>query len=65
MPERIVKRRLQDCDTALASDDGPIFSTAAKLVNALDPRSRTASTSRRSEKRCVWGVSFCAGSSTR
>jgi hypothetical protein len=35
MPERTVKRRLQDCDTALASDDGPIFSTVAKLVEAL------------------------------
>jgi hypothetical protein len=35
MPERIVKRRLQDCDAALASDDGPIFSTVAKLVEAL------------------------------
>jgi hypothetical protein len=29
MPERTVKRRLQDCDSALASDDGPIFSTVA------------------------------------
>jgi hypothetical protein len=27
MPEKTVKRRLQDCDAALASDDGPIFST--------------------------------------
>ncbi|MGC1254101.1 MAG: hypothetical protein WA867_01000 [Candidatus Acidiferrales bacterium] len=35
MPERTVKRRLQDCDGALASDDGPIFSTVAKLVEAL------------------------------
>jgi hypothetical protein len=26
---------LQDCDAALASDDGPIFSTVAKLVEAL------------------------------
>ena len=32
MPEKTVKRRLQDCDAALASDDGPIFSTVAKLV---------------------------------
>ncbi len=31
-----VKRRLQDLgDAALASDDGPIFSTVAKLVEAL------------------------------
>jgi len=35
MPERTVKRRLQDCDAALASDDGPIVSTVAKLVDAL------------------------------
>jgi len=32
MADRTVKRRLQDCDGALASDDGPIFSTVAKLV---------------------------------
>jgi hypothetical protein len=24
MPERTVKRRLQDCNAALASDDGPL-----------------------------------------
>ena len=35
MPDKTVKRRLQDCDVALASDDGPIFSTVAKLVDAL------------------------------
>jgi hypothetical protein len=35
MPEKPVKRRLQDCDAALASDDGPIFSTVDKLVEAL------------------------------
>jgi hypothetical protein len=35
MPEKAVKRRLQDCDAALASDDGPIFSTVAKLVEAI------------------------------
>ncbi len=29
------ERRLQDCDAALASDDGPLFSTVAKLVEAL------------------------------
>ena len=33
MPERTVKRRLRDCDAAFA-DDGPIFSTVAKLVEA-------------------------------
>jgi hypothetical protein len=36
MTGRTVKRRLQDTgDAALASDDGPIFSTVAKLVDAL------------------------------
>jgi hypothetical protein len=37
MPDRTVKRRLQDAgDAALASDHGPIFSTVAKLVEALE-----------------------------
>ena len=35
MPEKTIKGRLKDCDAALASDDGPIFSTVAKLVEAL------------------------------
>jgi hypothetical protein len=35
MPERTVKLRLQDCDAALASDDGPTFSIVATLVDAL------------------------------
>ena len=36
MPEKTIKRRLEDTrDAALASDDGPIFSTVAKLVEAL------------------------------
>ena len=35
VPEKTVKRRLQDCDAALASDDGPIFSTVANLIEAL------------------------------
>ena len=35
MPDRTIKRRLQDCEATLASDDGPIFSTVAKLVEAL------------------------------
>jgi hypothetical protein len=34
MPEKTVKRRLQD-DAALASDDSAIFSTVAKLVETL------------------------------
>jgi hypothetical protein len=36
MPEKTIKHRLQDCDAALASDDGPIFSTVANLVEALE-----------------------------
>lgn len=35
MPDRTIEHRPQDCDAALASDDGPIFSTVAKLVDAL------------------------------
>jgi hypothetical protein len=35
MSERTIKSRLKDCDAALASDDGPIFSTVAKLVEVL------------------------------
>jgi hypothetical protein len=35
MPEKTVKRRLLDRNDALASDDVPIFSTVAKLVDAL------------------------------
>ena len=36
MPDRTVKRRLQDAgNAALAFDDGPVFSTVAKLVEAL------------------------------
>jgi hypothetical protein len=36
MPEKSIKRRLQERDPQLADDDGPIFTTVAKLVNALD-----------------------------
>jgi hypothetical protein len=36
MPEKTIKGRLQNCDAALASDDGPILSTLAKLVDALE-----------------------------
>jgi hypothetical protein len=35
MREKSLSARLQDCDAALASDDGPIFSTFPKLVDAL------------------------------
>ncbi len=33
---KTIKRRLEENDGELADDDGPIFSTAAKLVKALD-----------------------------
>jgi hypothetical protein len=37
MPDKTIKRRLQDADDAtLASNDGPILSTVAKLVEALE-----------------------------
>lgn len=36
MAEKTIKLQLQDAgDASLASDDGPIFSTLAKLVEAL------------------------------
>jgi hypothetical protein len=35
MPDKTIKRRLQDCDAGIASDDGPLSSTVAKLVEAL------------------------------
>jgi hypothetical protein len=35
MPDKTVKRRLQIVTPALASDEGPIFSTVAELVDAL------------------------------
>jgi hypothetical protein len=38
MLDKTVKRRLEDAgDASLASDDGPIFFTVAKLVEALEP----------------------------
>jgi hypothetical protein len=44
MPEKTIKRRLTEAgDLKLADDDGPIFSTVAKLVDALQravPHSR-------------------------
>ena len=36
MPEKTIKRRLTEAGVReLADDDGPIFSTVAKLVDAL------------------------------
>jgi hypothetical protein len=66
MPKKTVKRRLQDCDTALASDDGPIFSTVAKLVEALK-RSIPEGTYSAELKRkpCDLGANYFAGPSTK
>ena len=50
MPDESIKRRLQDCDAALVSDDGPIFSTVAKLVEALK-RSIPEGTQKRGAKK--------------
>ena len=36
LPTKTIKRRFEDLDDQLADDDGPIFSTVAKLVKALD-----------------------------
>ena len=33
--EKTIKRRLQELDRDLARDEGPIFATVAKLVEAL------------------------------
>jgi hypothetical protein len=35
VPEKTIKRRLEELECQLAADDGPIFSTVAKLVRAL------------------------------
>ena len=67
MPDRTVKRRLQDTrDIALASDDGPIFSTVAKLVEALK-RSIPEGTQNAEQKKKLWAsrVNYCAEPSTR
>jgi hypothetical protein len=49
MPEKTIKRRLAEAGARdLADDDGPIFSTVAKLVDAL---SRTVPHSRDLELR--------------
>ena len=43
MPEKTIKRRLTEAGSRELADDGPIFSTVAKLVDALQravPHSR-------------------------
>jgi hypothetical protein len=47
MPEKTVKRRLQDCDAALASDDGPIVFLAGFPLLAADHRRRHLDAHRR------------------
>jgi len=62
MPEKTIKRRLEDTrDSALASDDGPIFSTVAKLVEALK-RSIPEGTqnAERKKKPCASRVNYSA-----
>ena len=59
MPEKTTKRRLEELDGKLADDDGPIFSTVAKLVKALGPRSRRVATSRPRKRRCGSDVNCC------
>jgi hypothetical protein len=53
MPEKNRQTRLQDCDAALASDDGPIFSTVAKLVEALKRSIPEGNAKRGAETRSV------------
>src|SRR5215469_202834 len=61
MPDKTIKRRLQDLgDAVLVSDDGPIFSTLAKLVKAIQHALRT----RRRERRCGSAASCSAARST-
>jgi hypothetical protein len=55
MPEKTIKRRLQDCDAALASDDGPMFSTVAQAG-----RGAQAFHSRRNAKRGAKKKKPCA-----
>jgi hypothetical protein len=66
MPERTIKRRLQDCEAALASDDGPIFSTVAKLVEVLKHSipEGTQNAEAKKAKPCASGVNCSAGRST-
>ena len=66
MSDKTIKRWLLDCDAALASDDGPIFWTVAKLVDALK-RSIPEGTQNAELKRkhCALGVICSAGPSTR
>jgi hypothetical protein len=35
MPEKTIKRRLQEFDRDLANDDGQIFATVVKLIEVL------------------------------
>jgi hypothetical protein len=52
-------------DAALASDDGPIFSTVAKLVEANAPFPRERKTPSAKKKLCALGETRSAGRSTK
>jgi hypothetical protein len=66
MPERTVKRRLQDTgDALLASNNGPIFSTVVKLVIALDRAIPCLTTWSKRRKPYVSGVSCSAERDTK
>jgi len=66
MPDKTIKRRLQYCDAALVSDDGPIFSTVTKLVEALK-RSIPEGTQNAELKQeaLAWRVNYSAVLSTK
>jgi len=64
--------RIYDCnrvphrvDTALASDDGPIFSTVAKLVEALERSIPEGSQNAERKKLCASGASCSAARSMK
>jgi hypothetical protein len=66
MPEPTIKRRLANTrDRGLADDEGPIFSTVAKLVDALQRAIPHRAISNCGMKPCALGANCCAGPSTR
>jgi hypothetical protein len=67
MAEKTIKRRLRDaCDAAaLASGDGPIFSTAAKLVEALKRSIPEGMQNAERRRHRAWGANCFARPSTK
>jgi hypothetical protein len=68
--KKTIKRWLTEAGAReLADDDGPIFSTVAKLVDALQRavfiRSFIRAISNSGKKPCAWGANCSAGPSTR